>query len=262
MTGDEARGRFVWHDLMARDVDSAASFYTELIGWKTQLWEDNPTDKPYSMWMNGESPLGGLMDMPDTVPEEVPSHWLAYIATPDVDAIAHRAEELGGKLLHGPEDIPTVGRFAVLADPQGAVICAYTPANQHPWSAEPAKLGEFSWHELATTDHAAAFDFYSTLFGWQKMEAMDMGEMGVYQMYGREEDGYPLGGIFNKPAEMPGPPAWLSYIRVPDVNAAAEGVKKLGGQILNGPMEVPGGDLIAQCLDVQGAAFALHSKSE
>lgn len=66
--------------------------------------------------------------------------------------------------------------------------------------------------------------------------------------------------MFNKPAEMPGPPFWLYYIMVPDVKAVVEKIKGLGGQILNGPMEVPGGDLIAQCLDPQGAAFAIHSK--
>ena len=262
MTGEEARGRFVWYDLVAKDVDAALSFYPELIGWKTELWEDTPTDQPYTMWVNGESPLGGVMDMTGKAPEDAPAHWLAYLATPDVDAVASGTEELGGAVLHGPDDIPTVGRFAVIKDPQGSVICAFTPAGEAPGSSEPAKLGEFSWHELATTDHAAAFDFYSALFGWTKMEAMDMGEMGIYQIYGRQQDGYPLGGIFNKPAEMPGPPAWLYYIRVADVNASVEQVKRLGGKILNGPMEVPGGDLVAQCLDSQGAAFALHSRAD
>jgi predicted enzyme related to lactoylglutathione lyase len=87
-----------------------------------------------------------------------------------------------------------------------------------------------------------------------------MGEMGLYQMYGR--NGKTLGGIFRKPAEMPGPSAWLYYARVADVNAAVEAARQQGGQVLNGPMEVPGGDLIAQLLDPQGGMFAVHqSKS-
>jgi predicted enzyme related to lactoylglutathione lyase len=123
-------------------------------------------------------------------------------------------------------------------------------------------MGEVSWHELATTNHEEAFEFYTTLFGWQKTDAMDMGEMGTYQMYGPESDeAVTYGGIFNKPPDMPAPPHWLYYIRVDDIHAAVDRVKENGGQVLNGPMEVPGGDQIAQCLDPQGAAFALHASS-
>ncbi len=86
-----------------------------------------------------------------------------------------------------------------------------------------------------------------------------MGPGGIYQIYGHK--GAPLGGMFNKPDEMPGPPMWLYYVSVDDVNQSVEKVTALGGQVLNGPMEVPGGDLIAQCVDPQGALFALHSKS-
>jgi len=86
-----------------------------------------------------------------------------------------------------------------------------------------------------------------------------MGEAGIYQLYGF--DSVPLGGMFNKPDEMPGPPMWLYYISIDDVTTAVEKVKELGGQVVNGPMEVPGGDLIAQCLDPQGVLFALHSSA-
>ncbi|NIR74645.1 MAG: VOC family protein [Gemmatimonadetes bacterium] len=86
---------------------------------------------------------------------------------------------------------------------------------------------------------------------------MDMGEGNMYQMF--HGGAHPLGGMFDRPDEMPGQPGWLLYIMVDDVNESVEEVKKLGGQILNGPMEVPGGDLIAQCVDPQGAAFAIHS---
>jgi predicted enzyme related to lactoylglutathione lyase len=99
---------------------------------------------------------------------------------------------------------------------------------------------------------------------------MDMGPMGVYQMFGRAAErspegqhGMPMGGLFPKPPQMEGPPAWLHYARVPDVNAAVEATSKNGGQVINGPMEVPGGDMIAQIVDPQGAMFAVHEvKSE
>jgi predicted enzyme related to lactoylglutathione lyase len=138
------------------------------------------------------------------------------------------------------------------------VFCAFQPATYTPGHDGPPAIGEFSWHELATTDWEAAWTFYSKLFGWQKADAMDMGEMGTYQMYHR--GAHPLGGIFNKPPEMP-VSCWVLYVRVPDVAAAVSQVTAMGGKVLMGPMEVPGGDLVAQCSDPQGALFALHQSS-
>ena len=257
MSDNGAQGRFVWYDLVTTDPDAAVSFYGEVIGWGTQLWE-GPT--PYTMWSNGEAPIGGVVTLPDEAKAAgAPPHWLAYVAVSDVNAMAAKAKESGAKVHVEPQDIPDVGRFAVLADPQGAVFAIFQASGDVPGSEGPPQEGEFSWHELATTDYEGAFNFYSSLFGWNKTDAMDMGEAGIYQMYGRGE--MPLGGMFNKTPDMPGPPAWLFYAKVDDVNRVVEKVKQYGGQVLMGPMEVPGesGDLIAQCMDPQGAAFAIHS---
>jgi hypothetical protein len=157
-------------------------------------------------------------------------------------------------------DVPNAGSFAVLSDPQGAAFAVYHSAKQEAHNQPDAsQVGQFSWNELATSDYKKAFSFYSDLFGWEPKEAMDMGEAGIYQLYGRGESSF--GGMFNKPDEMPGPPMWLYYIKVEDVKASAKKVEELGGQVINGPMEVPGGDLIAQCVDPQGALFAIHSTS-
>ncbi len=255
---DYPRGRFVWHDLMTSDPGAAQSFYTAIVGWGTDVWEGGET--PYTMWTNAETAVGGVMQLPEEAKAMgAPPHWMAYVATPDTDATVAKAKELGANVFVEPTDIPSVGRFAVLADPQGAVFAVFTAAEDVPGHDNPPGRGEFSWHELATSDYAAAFDFYAELFGWSKTDSMDMGEAGTYQMYGRGS--FSLGGMFNKTAEMPGPPAWLHYITVDDVNSAVEKVKELGGRVLNGPMEVPGGsgDLVAQCMDPQGAAFAIHS---
>ncbi len=259
MADNDVRGRFVWYELMTTDTDAAKKFYPELIGWGTQPWEQ---DDSYTMWTNNGAPLGGLMILPEEAKAAgAPPHWLAYVATPDVDGTAKQATKLGGKVLKEPTDIPNIGRFAVIADPQGAVFAAYAGTGTPPAEQAAAKNGEFSWHELATTDHEAAFKFYNALFGWEKTEAMDMGDAGTYQMYGRK--GMTLGGMYNKPAEMPAPPHWLIYAKVSNVDEAVEQVKKIGGQVLNGPMDVPGpsGDRVAQCMDPQGVAFALHSSA-
>ncbi|MCH7565678.1 MAG: VOC family protein [Gemmatimonadetes bacterium] len=251
-------GRFVWYELLTDDPDGAQPFYKEVVGWGTSEWGDGP--EPYTMWMNGETPVGGVMQLPEEAKAMgAPPHWLAYVATPDVDETGMRATALGGTILNGPMDIPMVGRISIIADPQGAVFAAFMPVDEVPGHEGPANLGEFSWHELITSDWEGAFAFYSALFGWEKTEAMDMGEMGTYQMFGR--NGQTLGGMFNKSPDMPQPPSWLYYARVPDVDAAAEKVTSLGGTILNGPMEVPGGDKIVQCMDLHGVAFALHAKA-
>lgn len=255
MTEAKPRGRFVWFDLLTTDPKAAPAFYSAVAGWGTQAWDSGPM--PYTMWINDGKPLGGVTNLHNPA---APPHWLAYISTPNVDATVKEAEELGAKVIAPPSDIPTVGRYAVLADPQGAVFAAFTPHDAAPGHEGPPVVGEFSWHELATHDSPAAFRFYERLFGWEKTVSADMGEMGMYHMYGR--NGIELGGMFNKPPQMPGPPAWTYYIMVDDAQRAVDAVKANGGQVLMGPHEVPGGDLIAQCLDPQGAVFAVHAKKK
>ena len=246
-------GRFCWGELLTSDPEAAADFYTAVIGWGTRDWEGS--EMPYAVWMNGETPVGGFMQLPPEAAAGAPPHWMAYVSTPDAEACGRRAGSLGGKVLN-MLDLPDIGRLAIVADPQGAVFTAYEPSDATPGHDGPAAVGEFSWHELATTDWEAAWAFYSELFGWRTASRMEMGEAGTYHMFDR--GAHPLGGIFNRPAEMP-VSAWLPYVRVPDAHATAAKVVEHGGTILNGPMEVPGGDHIAQCADPQGAAFAVHS---
>lgn len=255
MTETGHRGEFVWYELMTTDTDAAQRFYGDVVGWGTQPFDGAPI--PYTMWTKGETSVGGLMEVPA---EEAPPSWMAHVAVDDVDATAARAEELGATILAGPESVPNVGRWVVLQDPQGAVIAAFR-AEQETDAApgdEPAP-GDVSWHELGTTDYESAFEFYSELFGWVKQETMDMGEGGVYQMYGRP-GGRMLGGMYDRAEGMPGPdqPAWLYYVRVADLDEAVGKVEEGGGTIVVEPMEVPGGSRIAVGIDPQGAAFGLH----
>jgi predicted enzyme related to lactoylglutathione lyase len=250
-------GRFVWHECLTGDVDAAVDYYGKLIGWGSMVWEGEMG--PYTMFTQGETPAAGVMELPPEAKQGgAPHHWLGYISTPDTDATTEQVAGLGGGVLVAPMTIPAVGRMAVLTDPQGAVFACYTPDTMQGDVDAPPQVGGFSWHELMTTDWEAAFAFYATAFGWEKMEAMDMGELGTYQMFGVPGGERPLGGMFNKPPEVP-VPNWLFYAMVSDVDQAAEQITALGGTVLNGPMEVPGGDRVVQALDPQGAPFALHS---
>jgi hypothetical protein len=249
----EIRGRFLWYEAMTKDVDAALRFYTAVFGWGTQRWDG--MDQPYHMFTRGDRPLAGVMQIP---PEgaAMPAHWLGYIGTDDVAATTAEAERLGATIHVRNMVIPTVGTMSVFQDPQGVMVAAYTP--EHPMPVPPPQPGDVDWHEIATTDIEASFRFYSALFGWEKMEAHDMGPLGLYQEYGA--GGRALGGIYVKPADMPAPPHVMYYVRVTDLDDAVARVRANGGQIVQDPCEVPGGDKVAVCLDSQGAAFALHWK--
>ena len=241
-------GRFLWHELMTEDTMAAARFYTTVVGWTTEAW---PQDPSYTMFSAGRRPMAGLMVLPEEARNMgAPPNWLTYVGASDVDATVFRAVGLGGSVLVLPKDISNVGRFAVLRDPQGAVFAVITMTSAPPPPDGAPPVGDFSWHELATTNPEAACAFYERLFGWRKTESMDMGPAGTYQMFGLGSGS--VGGIFSKPSQMPGPPAWLPYIRVEDSKQVAALAGALGGRIVNGPMEVPGGGWIAQGLAARG----------
>jgi uncharacterized protein len=249
MSNAEIRGRFVWHELMTTDPQGAGAFYAKVLPWKTQ-----PSGMPdYTLWVSGKTQAAGLMAQPESARQAgAPPSWLVYIGTPDVDATAAAAERLGGKVLKAPADIPNVGRFAVLADPQGAAFAVFTPGAMPDGAAPPS---DFSWHELATSDQPGAVAFYSELFGWSRGPAHDMGSAGTYQLI--ENGGAQVGGIY-KLMDASRPPHWLTYIQVASVDKAAAAAKAAGGRVTQGPMEVPGGSRVAQILDPQGGAFAVH----
>jgi predicted enzyme related to lactoylglutathione lyase len=248
------RGRFVWHELMTTDPSAAQKFYPKVIGWTTAPF---PGDPSYTLWQTGGSGVGGCMALPAELrARKVPSSWLTYLGTPNVDATCAELKRLGGSVQQDPMEIPDVGRLAVVMDPQGAVFAIFTPSREGVGRTGTPVLGDFSWHELATTDPKAGFAFYQSLFGWDRTGDFDMGEMGRYEMFGI--GGVPIGGIYPKPAEVP-VSNWLPYAKVASADQAASIAKAEGGTILQGPVEVPGGDRVAIGMDPQGAVFAVHS---
>ncbi len=246
-------GQFVWFDLLTGRKEAAKAFYSEVIGWKTTAWSGTE----YTMWTVGEHSVGGIMEMP----EGAPPSWLGYAKVDDVDAACATARELGGHVHRDGTDIADVGRFAILADPQGVVFAVFTPQDDTPVLGG-ATAGAFSWAELNTTDYEGAWKFYSALFGWEHTADFEMGpDMGNYFMFTHQGGGKKsMGGMSNAATMTKAPPHWLFYVTVDDIDAAVERVRGHGGKVLNGPMDIPGEvpSRIAQCVDPEGAGFALY----
>jgi len=250
-------GRFVWYEHLTKDPKAAIAFYSDVIGWQTQPFGEGGD---YTMWAGSQGPLGGVIGLPEQAAKMgAPPHWMGHVHVENVDASAALVKELGGQIHHGPEDIPTVGRFAVIADRQGAFLSIFQPAGDLMKLHDASKPGEFCWSELVTSDSAAAFAFYSKLFGWKVLEDMNMGDMGNYRVFGLGD--VRVGGIMTVPKGSKMPPMWGYYTQVSNLEVAIERATKRDAKVMNGPMEVPGGARIAQLLDPQGAVFALHQLS-
>lgn len=249
-------GRPLWYELMTSDMKAAEAFYQTVVGWKTSPFDG--AGQPYSMFnRSGDVPVGGVMTTPSEM--KAPPFWAMYIGVPRLEDAAAHIKTLGGRECTEVITVPSIGRMQMMADPQGAAFYLYEPASEDQPPEGAAEVGEASWRELMTTDAPAAMKFYEQVFGWQPTQTMDMGPAGMYQVFNRPHG--MIGGMMNKPPEMANvPPNWQLYFRVPDVHAAAERVKANGGQIVNGPMELPDGDWIANAIDPQGAAFGLHAK--
>lgn len=245
---------FIWYELMTSDTEAAKAFYRTVVGWETEAFGAGP-ESGYTILKAGGRGIGGVLEVPaEARAAGARPCWLGYIAVPDVDAAARRIEESGGTLHREAMDIPTVGRIAMVSDPQGAPFYLIAPDGGEQPPALPMAPGHVGWHELHTSDWQAAFDFYARRFGWAKADALDMGTRGIYQLFSTG-GGNAVGGMFD--AATFGRPAWLFYFVVDDVDSAAERVRSSGGRLLHGPMEVPGGAWIIQCADPQDAMFAL-----
>jgi predicted enzyme related to lactoylglutathione lyase len=265
-TGPNPTGDFIWYELMTTDPEGSKTFYDSVVGW--DIGEGAAEYNGYRMI---NAPGGGFAGGVLPLTQEMQQHgarptWLGYIFVADVDQAVGKIEGAGGKALMPATDIPNVGRIAMVADPQGApfyVMKPIPPAGRENEPSDvfsPDKVGHCAWNELSTSDPAAALNFYTTQFGWEKGDVMPMGEKGDYQFI--THHGQVLGAIFPSDAgAFPEQTHWRHYFRVPSISAAKIAAEQGGGSIKVAPMEVPGGDHIIIGTDPQGAEFALVGKA-
>lgn len=249
-------GHPVWFELAttAGDLPAAGAFYSRVLGWNVS--DSGMEGFTYHLGVSDGDMVAGLMEIPPAM-AGMPPNWTLYFGVDDADAAAAAITAAGGQVYKEPADVPGTGRFAVVGDPQGTPFGIMQLEKMEDGGETRAfdqtKAGHGNWTELMTSDLKAGFDFYAKLFGWTAGDAIDMGEMGTYQLF--RHDGADIGGMMARADGQP--PAWLSYFGVNGVNPAIQRIKDAGGTVQHGPQAVPGGAHIAIATDPQGAWFAV-----
>jgi predicted enzyme related to lactoylglutathione lyase len=237
------------------DIDGSESYYRQLLGWEIPELPNSAELGGYRRAkLNGRDVAGVMGKMDDAQP----CVWATYVSVADADATLDKVREGGGTVMVEPMDVMGLGKMAVFTDPTGAVCGIWQPG-----TFVGAELvnedGAFGWNELGTRDVPAAREFYGKVFGWT-VEEQEMPGMGTYNIW---KDGEHVRGGMMDISGMPDevPPHWLVYFTVADADAAAETTKAGGGQVLNGPLDIPVGR-IAILMDPQGAMFAVMAPTD
>lgn len=257
----DKQGDFIWYELMTNDAVAAQAFYEPLIGWTFAGSGTSGVD--YRVGSMDGTAIVGLLELSKAMMEGgAHPAWIGYLAVDDIHASIMALKDKGGQLFMGPNHLDGVGHMAIVIDPQGAAFYVMQAEGEGPatsFAKYTPQVGHCAWNELISADQVGANAFYTALFGWEKTDSMDMGEMGSYEIY-RAGD-YTLGAIMQKSAEMPAS-MWNYYFRVRQIAASSEYVKANGGQVVNGPTEIPGGDYVINAIDPQGAMFSLIGTKE
>jgi predicted enzyme related to lactoylglutathione lyase len=246
-------GEFVWYELQTSDADAAQEFYSDVVGWKIADAEMPGMD--YRTCSIAEGGVSGIMQLtPEMEQGGARPSWFGYVAVDDIDKAVESFSAADGKVYVPPSDIPQVGRFAMLTDPQGVPIYVICLLDDGGNAYDQAAVGHCAWNELTTSDYDAAIEFFGGEFGWERAQEMDMGALGHYQIL--SIGGQSHAGIMSTFEGGP-PPMWRYYFRVPSLASAAEKIKGSGGSVILGPQQAPGNDEILVALDPQGAIFCL-----
>ncbi|MBN8808111.1 MAG: VOC family protein [Sphingomonas sp.] len=249
-------GTPIWYELMTPDVEAAKQFYGDIVGWNFTQFPSPDGGMQYTIGNVGETGVVGLT----TGPDGSPKGWWTYFYVTDVDAKVAEVEGAGGKTHMPATDMPGVGRMAFVEDPQGVMFYLMRPdsamGDRESTAFSPTLPGRCSWNELVTTDQKAALPFYQSLLGWTSTEVMSMGEHGDYTFLDCGDAR--LGAMMDRMSPEQ-PVKWTFYFHVADVDAAVDTVKAAGGQVIMGPMDVPGGQRIIIVVDPQGASVGFVS---
>ena len=246
-------GSFIWYELITPDADAAGAFYADVVGWAVAPFGGGlPMD--YRILSAGDAPVGGVMALPVGLGGPSPG-WYGYVGVDDVDASVAEIVAAGGRLYMPAQDLPDVGRIAMVADAQGAAFYVMRGArDEASGSFAPGETGHCSWNELSTADPEAAIAFYGARFGWTSTSSMPMGDVGGYHFL--DHGATQIGAIMGIPRAGP-PPRWNFYFEIGDIDAAGARLTAGGGKIHHGPAPIPGDRFILHATDPHGLFFGL-----
>jgi len=243
-------GKFVWFEHVSTEPRKAQAFYGEVFNWKTLPFPMGSST--YEMIATGDgadSMIGGYA----TPRPGQRAHWISYVSVEDVDAAARAAAANGGRIVVAPQEIPTVGRMARIADPQGGEICPFKSNQGDPADRPDLPPGSFCWNELHTSDPGKALSFYEKVLGFSH-RAQQMGPSDTYYILSR--GGTERGGVTgHHPANAPA--SWVPYVLTSDADATANRARKLGATMCVEPADIPGVGRFAAFNDPAGASIAI-----
>jgi len=244
------QGRFVWHDLMARDVTAAKRFYSELLGWRFE--DTKRSNRPYALARVGSEPVAGIVDV-SAIADAAPQ-WISFMSVDDVDKTVALVQSEGGKVLLEPRDVPSIARAAVIADPQGAPL-GLAQLRRDVADPETPKPSHMFWQEYLARDAGQALAFYKRVAGYESMVTDT--RLGVEYYVLRKSRG--RAGLFQLPPTTKDvEPNWLPYVLVSDPAGLAAKVTALGGRVLvPAAAERRNGSLVV-IADPGGAPLALQ----
>ena len=242
MTNSSGRplGSIVWHDLMTTDADSARRFYAALLGWRIDESGLIHAGEPHIARIQPARPGES-------------ARWIPYLEVDDPDSLAEQAAAAGATITVPGTDIPGVGRFAELEDPEGA---AFRLWRARPDPTVPPAPGRVWWNQLIARDPAAARDFYAAAIGWTPLDQTSA-ETGPYTIFLDGEAA--VAGIY--PVPIPdganARPHWQPFFWVDDCRAAVARAIELGGVQYQQPTFAAGVGTLAVIGDPDGADFLL-----
>ena len=246
-TGAHLPGKFIWRDLLTKDVVGAQAFYGALFGWEFRAVAGGD----YVVILREGKPIGGIVRADRKVKVEV-SQWASWLSVADVDTAVATVRAAGGQVLRAPLVLKGRGRLAVVTDPEGALLVLVRSTDGDPRDAE-AGVGDWLWTELWTHDKPGSLTFYQRLAGYTTEERQVAG--ATYPVF--MGSGAPRAGVVANPFEDVGT-NWLPYVRVDDVGATVARVQELGGRLLVEPREDRRAGSAAIVADPTGAAFVVQ----
>jgi predicted enzyme related to lactoylglutathione lyase len=252
-------GKLVWFELVSSDPAKSRSFHADLLGWTVEPQET--AGMKYELAKAGGKEVASVRQAED---KKVKSHWVPFVSVPDVDAAVAAVEQNKGKVVKAAMDVPDVGRFAIVSDPNGAEFAVFKSVKSDDPDTDHAKQGEFVWAENMTKSKKAqgtAMAFYPAAVGYtaSSMDVTEGKAKSKYEMLSMAgPDGTPkhrAGVVPAKPASLGG--HWLPWVAVDDVDATVGKVKGLKGKVVTKPHDIPGVGRAALVTDPTGAPLGL-----